>query len=74
MFSVALVRGFLVARVWPQEADMDTTYKGHRITSFSRQNPDNDRWLVEIDVLWPEAGGDKNHRFEGPFRGVPVSV
>jgi hypothetical protein len=48
---------------------MDMTYKGHRISSFSRQNPDNCRWLVEIDVLWPEAGRDSNQRFEGPLDG-----
>jgi hypothetical protein len=50
---------------------MDTTYKGHWISSFSRQNPDNDRWLVEIDVFSPQAGGGKNQRFEGPLEGFP---
>jgi hypothetical protein len=65
-----LFRGFLVARLWiTWEADMDMNYKGHQISSFSRQEPENYRWLVEIDILWPEAGGDRNQRIEGPLAG-----
>jgi hypothetical protein len=65
-----LFRGFLVARLWiTWEADMDMNYKGHQISSFSRQEPENYRWLVEIDILWPEAGGDRNQRIEGPLVG-----
>ncbi len=48
---------------------METNYKRHRISSFSRQNPDNYRWSVEIDVLWSEADRDTNQRFEGPLDG-----
>ena len=44
-------------------------YHRHRIQSVSREKPDSDRWDVEINVLYPEADGDKNQRFEGPLDG-----
>jgi hypothetical protein len=41
------------------------------IQSVSREKPDSDRWIVEINVVYPEADGDKNQRFEGPLDGFP---
>jgi hypothetical protein len=52
-----------------EEANMEMNYNGHRIQSVSRVKPDSDRWEVEINVLYPEAAGDKNERFEAPLEG-----
>ena len=38
---------------------MEMSYHGHRIQAVSREKPDSDRWDVEINVLYPEAIGDK---------------
>jgi hypothetical protein len=48
---------------------VEMSYHGHRIQAVSREKPDSDRWDVEINVLYPEATGDKNRRFEGPLDG-----
>ena len=51
---------------------MEMNYHGHKIQAVSREKPDSDPWDVEINVLYPEADGDKNQRFEGPLDGFRV--
>jgi hypothetical protein len=48
---------------------MEMNYHGHRIQAVSREKPDSNRWVVEINVLYPEVDVEKNQRFEGPLDG-----
>jgi hypothetical protein len=48
---------------------MEMNYHGHRIQAVSREKLDINRWVVEVNVLYPEVDVEKNKRFEGPLDG-----
>jgi hypothetical protein len=48
---------------------MEMNYHGHRIQAVSREKLDSNRWVVEINLLYPQVDVEKNKRFEGPLDG-----